>query len=47
MIIKKENEVLVIDKVAAVGGILTLGTSHWVSNIPSWYSAVRTWQENW
>ena len=36
-----------LDKGMAVGGILTLGTSHWVSWIPSWYSAGRATYQNW
>ena len=36
-----------LDKGAAVVGILTLGVSHWESNIPTWYSVYRATSENW
>ena len=36
-----------LDKAAAVGGILTLGTSHWVKWIPTVYSGGRSIYNNW
>jgi len=41
------NPASCLDKRMAVGGMLTLGKSHWVSWIPKAYSGARATYQNW